>query len=120
MKTKIIASFLLGLVLAGCYYDSEEELYNCQLDAAGIKYSTTLAPVFNSYGCVSCHNGSGPSGGVVLENYAGVKAAVTGGRLFGAINHNAGFSPMPQGGGKMNACDIAKVKSWIDAGAPNN
>ena len=120
MKTKLIVLFVFGSLITSCYYDSEEELYNCSVDAASTKYATTLAPIFTSYGCVSCHNNGGPSGGVALENYAGVKAAVTSGRLYGAINHEPGFAPMPQGGSKMNACDIRKVKAWIDAGAPNN
>jgi hypothetical protein len=120
MKTKLIVLFIFALVITGCYNDSEEELYSCSVDAASIKYSTTLAALFNSYGCVSCHNNGSPSGGIALENHGGVKAAVTSGRLFGAVNHDPGFAPMPQGGSKMNACDIKKLKAWIDAGAPNN
>jgi hypothetical protein len=55
-----------------------------------------------------------------LEGYSNVKAKVTDGRLFGAINHSPGYAPMPDGQPKMDQCDINKVKTWIDAGAPNN
>jgi hypothetical protein len=37
-----------------------------------------------------------------------------------AINHSAGYSPMPKGGNKLPACQIAKVRRWVAAGAPNN
>jgi cytochrome c551/c552 len=120
MKTKLLLLLTIGALTTGCKYDNEEELYNCAVDAASTKYSITLTAIFSSYGCVGCHSGGVPSGGVTLENYAGVKAAITSGRLFGAVNHDPGFAPMPQGGSKMSSCDIKKVKAWIDAGAPNN
>lgn len=120
MKPKFIAA-LFGLTAAtGCYYQNEEELYNCSIDAANIRYSTTINTIFNSYGCIGCHGTLAPAGNIVLNTYAGVKSVATNGKLFGAISHAAGYEPMPQGSGKMNACDIRRVKAWIDAGAPNN
>lgn len=116
-------SFITAVLITGCYYDVEEELYppttNCNTPAT-VSFSQHVNPLFQSYGCLGCHGGGSPSGNVNLSSYNGVKAKVTDGRLFGAINHAAGFSPMPQGGNKMNACDIATVKAWIDAGALNN
>ena len=119
MKTTIIL-LLVMVVAAGCYYDNEEELYNCTVDPATIKYSTTITTILNAYGCKGCHSGGSPSGGIDLTTHANVKTVADNGRLYGSINHDAGFVPMPQGGGKMKACDIKKVKAWIDAGAPNN
>ncbi|MFN2440044.1 MAG: hypothetical protein ABR503_12650, partial [Chitinophagaceae bacterium] len=60
------------------------------------------------------------SGNISLGDYTSVKTQVNNGKLFGAINHAPGFSPMPQGANKMSQCDINKVKAWVDAGAPNN
>jgi len=120
MKPKFIAA-LFGLTAAtGCYYQNEEELYNCSIDAVNIRYSTTINTIFNSYGCIGCHGTLAPAGNIVLNTYAGVKSVATNGKLFGAISHAPGYEPMPQGSGKMNACDIRRVKAWIDAGAPNN
>ena len=119
MKTTIIL-FLLTAVAVGCYYDNEEELYNCSVDPATIKYSTTISTILNSYGCTGCHSGGSPSAGIDLTTHPGVAGVASSGRLYGAISHSSGFIPMPQSGGKMNACDIKKVKAWIDAGAPNN
>jgi hypothetical protein len=120
MKMKLVLVCLLTLSMAGCYYDNEEELYNCSVDPAAIKYSTTIVNMLTSYGCAGCHGNIAPSAGINLTSYAGVKGVADNGKLYGSINHAAGFVPMPQGGGKMNACDIKKVKAWIDAGALNN
>lgn len=120
MKTRCFLFFLLAVAATGCYYDKEDELYNCQVDAAGVKYSTTVKDLLLSYGCLGCHSAASPSGGITLSTYAGLKAVADNGRFYGAITHAAGFSPMPQGGDKMSACDIKKIKAWIDAGAPNN
>ncbi|RYY42338.1 MAG: hypothetical protein EOO06_21310 [Chitinophagaceae bacterium] len=70
--------------------------------------------------CVGCHSGTPPQGGINYTTYAGVKAKVDDGRLWGAINHAAGFSPMPKGGTKLSDCEIKQFKKWMDAGAPNN
>jgi hypothetical protein len=120
MKTKILLLLIIMVTVAGCYYDSEEELYNCSVDPATVKYSTTISTILISYGCIGCHSGPSPSASINLSAYAGIKTVADNGRLYGAISHAPGFVPMPQGGGKMNACDMKKVKAWIDAGAPNN
>ena len=39
-------------------------------------------------------------------------------KIVGAINHTTGFSAMPQGGDKLEQCDIDFLTAWIDAGAP--
>ena len=120
MKMKLAILLILGVTTIGCYYDNEEELYNCSVDAANIRYSTTINTILTSYGCAGCHGNVAPSAGINLTTHAGIKTVATNGKLFGAIDHAPGFSPMPQGAAKMNACDIKKVKAWIDAGAPNN
>src|SRR5215204_1333764 len=120
MKAIMIILFLVMIVMAGCYYDNEEELYNCSVDPATIKYSSTITTILNSYGCTGCHSGGSPSGAIDLTTHGGVEGVARSGRLFGAISHSSGFAAMPQGAGKMNGCDIRKVKAWIDAGALNN
>jgi hypothetical protein len=107
----------------GCTYNKEEELYpntgaNC--DTSSIRFSTIINSILQKYQCSFCHSSVAPSGNISLATYNSVKVQVNNGRLFGAINHQPGFSPMPQGGNKMSQCDINKVKAWIDAGAPNN
>lgn len=119
MKGKNLLVIISFVLLTGCYYDVEEELYgNC--NTSNVTYSTTIKGIIIGYSCLSCHTGPSPSGGFSLEGYNNVKAKVDDGRLFGAITHASGFAPMPQGYSKMTQCDINKVKAWIDAGAPNN
>lgn len=85
-----------------------------------MKYSTDIAPIISA-NCFACHSNANASiSGFSLEGHANLKAKVDQGRLLGAIMHSPGFTPMPQGGGKLSDCNISKIKSWIDAGAPNN
>lgn len=118
MKATIVIAVIF-CVLLGCRYDVEQ---NTNCNTSNVTYSSTITGIINTYGCLGsgCHGGASPGSGFKLDSYAGVKAKVTDGRLFGAINHFSGFIPMPQNSGKMTQCEINKVKAWIDAGAPNN
>jgi len=110
-----------GWTLSSCYYDNVEELYpnppTC--DTTNITYSGTVAPVMAAY-CNSCHSTTSASGGIITDNYNDLKSAVDGGRFWGAINHEPGYSSMPQGGEKLNECTLTKIDIWILDGAPNN
>jgi hypothetical protein len=129
MKVSQLKQLINGLLLAvitamlfsGCYYDTEEELYSGDIvcDTASVTYSTTIKPLVDG-SCTSCHSGSAASGNIDLTTYAGIKAQADNGAFYGAIAHADGFSPMPQGGNKLSDCLIAKVKHWIDQGAPQN
>lgn len=111
-------SAVIVFIVSGCYYDKEELLYGSNCDTSNVTYSSTITGIINSYGCLGCHVGANPSGGINLETYANVKMVVDNGRLYGAISHAPGFRPMPDGAAKMNSCDLKKVKAWIDAGTP--
>jgi hypothetical protein len=119
MKRQLVLAIVGIILLTGCYYDVEEDLYGT-CNTNNVTYSTTISGILNSYGCITCHTGPNPSGGFTLTSYAGVKAKINDGRLYGAINHLNGFAPMPQGAPKMTQCDLNKAKAWIDAGAPDN
>ena len=88
-------------------------------DTANVTFSGTIKTIMTNK-CVGCHSGNPPQGGINYTAYSGVKAKVDDGRLWGAINHAAGFSPMPKGGTKLSDCEIKQFKKWMDAGAPNN
>jgi len=119
----LISVLLLMFSISGCYYDNEEDLYpgssNC--DTSNVTYSNSVAPVFanaNGANCNSCHSSSNPSGNIVTDNYTSVKANIS--RIRGAINHQSGFSPMPQNGSKLSVCELTKIDVWINQGMPNN
>lgn len=120
-KTKIIL-LLCSVLMAGCYYDKEELLNpgGGTCDTNTVTYTGTIVPILQSNGCLGCHSGGSPSGNISLAAYANVRVVAQNGKLYGAINHSPGFSPMPQGGNKMNTCNITKIKAWIDAGSINN
>ena len=116
----IISFFLLWVMGTGCYYDKEEVLYPQSVcDTASVTYSRSVVPILSA-NCVSCHGGNTPSAGIKLDAYTGVKIQVDNGRLWGAVSHAVGFSPMPKNGLKMSTCNLTKIKKWIDAGALNN
>jgi len=114
--------FICIIVLTGCYYDKAELLYpqTGTCDTTNSTYSKAVLPALQTYGCIGCHSGAAPSGNVLLNTYTNVKTYVQNGKFYGSINQSAGYSAMPQGGNKMNACTINKIKAWIDAGALNN
>jgi len=88
-------------------------------DTLNVTYAVTIRNIISNK-CQGCHNGAGASAGIDLSTYTGVKAKITDGRLWGAINHLPGFSPMPKNGAKLSDCEITQVRKWIDAGSPNN
>lgn len=116
---------LVFFILSGCYYDNEEALYgtpNTVCNTTVTKYSTEIKPILQSY-CLSCHSNSvalGSGGGIKLQDYADVKSSVLNGKLVGSIDHSAGFSAMPKGGGTLNVCDITIIKTWITKGSLND
>jgi uncharacterized membrane protein len=88
-------------------------------DVTNVTFNSTIRPTINNK-CVGCHSGRAPQGGFSFDTYAGVKAKVDDGRLWGAVNHLPGYSPMPKGGAKLSNCEINQFRKWIEAGAPNN
>lgn len=109
------------LTFQSCYYDNEETLYPvaADCDTLNVTYSATIAPIMNT-NCNFCHGGSSPLAGINTDSYSGLKDVVDNGRLWGAINHNSGFSPMPKDRPKLSDCNLDKIRIWIDEGALNN
>lgn len=70
--------------------------------------------------CVGCHSYPDPQGGVSLESYSQIEASALSGALFGVINHEDGYVPMPYGLPKLSDCQINQVRQWIDDGAMDN
>lgn len=124
-------SIVLGLLLAssGCYFDNLEELHpellldgNCDTTAV-MSYQTHIQPILsNSCGSTNaCHNTQGAGGGVILETYTGVKAAVNNGKLLSSILWDGNAQQMPKSSpSQLNDCSITKIQKWIDTGAQNN
>ena len=88
-------------------------------DTISVSYSQTVSPILTNH-CTGCHSGASASGGIQLNTHAGVAAVAQNGRLWGAISHQNGYSPMPQGGDQLPACELSQIKAWIDDGALDN
>jgi len=97
--------------------------YNNRCDSTGcdstnVTYTRSINPILQSW-CVSCHSGSSPGGGFKLETYDEAKAVANGGRLMGALRHDAGYSPMPKPGTIiLSPCEINMFAKWIRIGEP--
>jgi hypothetical protein len=88
-----------------------------------ISFSTQVLPILQNR-CVSCHNSSQASAGVMLDNYAHVQATSNNIRnntsvLIGAIRRMTGFKAMPPGY-LLDECSIRTIELWIDQGTLNN
>lgn len=70
--------------------------------------------------CAGCHSGGSPSAGISLTTYEEIETSALSGALFGVINHDGGYAPMPYGLAKLSDCKINQVKQWIDNGALND
>ncbi len=121
IKYKLIVLVLMVMVATSCYYDNEEYLYpglnDCNTEQ--VEFSQQIMPLFNN-NCTACHSGAAAGAGIGLTNHADIVEAVNGGRLMGAIRHDAGFSAMPKAAPKLDDCSISLVESWIADGMPNN
>ena len=115
-----ISVITICLLMAACYYDVEEELYpQVGCFSTDMSFSNDILPIIES-NCFPCHDALTIDGNINLEGYDRVKVHIDNGRLVGAITYSPGFSPMPQGKPKLLDCDIEKIQSWVNDGAPNN
>ena len=109
---------MMFVLFNSCKRDGEETAPRC--DTSNVTYSVTITGLINTYKCKNCHNNTFMPAGINAESYASLKVPALNGRLYGALSHTSPYISMPLGGPKMSDCDLAKVKAWIDAGAPNN
>lgn len=113
-------AMMMTTLMDSCYYDNEQDLYPvAQCDTSAVTYTSTVEPIVN-VNCLNCHSAAENQGGITLEGYDATKAYVDAGSFMGTINHASGSNPMPKNASKLSDCDIQKLQSWVNAGAPNN
>ena len=119
--TGLLGLLVLTLLFTGCYNDNEYDLYpfSNTCDSSNVTYAQTIAPMMIS-NCNVCHSTTIATGNVVTDNYDGLSTIAKNGKLWGCVNQDPGFLPMPDGGAKLAGCDLGKIKKWINAGSPNN
>lgn len=112
--------FLLFIGFAACTYNSEEELYpNPECQILNMSYVDDVLPILETH-CFPCHSRAANFGNITLEGYDNLIDFVDDQSLLGSIQHESGYSAMPQGQAMLIECNIEKIKSWINDGAPEN
>ena len=116
IKKILIPTFLICVCVYGCDYDNEEELFGLQTcDTTNISFATTIEPlILNNCAIEGCHVPG--NGRVLLRNYAEIKENVDDGGIEQQAIRDRAMPP----DGPLAACDLQKLASWINAGAPNN
>jgi hypothetical protein len=122
-----MSAVAISTLVESCYYDKESVLYptasTATCDTTTAKFATFVSPLIaNGCATASCHSTTAKASGINLGNYAAIKAYIVADKetFIGSIDQIVGFSKMPKGGGKFAACDITKLKAWMNAGALNN
>jgi hypothetical protein len=114
-----LVAVCIVLTATSCYYDVEEVLYPGGCNSETVTYSGTVLPILQRE-CFTCHDNLSQNGGISLEGYSKVLITVDNGSLLGAIRHEQGYSAMPDGLAKLDACTIEKIEKWVGEGAPDN
>ncbi|HEX8427757.1 hypothetical protein [Hymenobacter sp.] len=124
MYNKLLLLLGSGLLLTACASENGEDQTpdappapTC--NTANVTYALTVAPLLQK-NCTSCHNSNFAGGRINLSTYDQVRTVALSGRLMGSVDHEAGYSPMPKGGTKLDDCDISQLRKWVTDGAVNN
>jgi len=96
--------------------------------AQNISYTNNIKPLFDKYGCTSCHGGNGnlfvtPYANLFItgDHKPDVVKGDTNSVIILKIKGTAGFgSQMPEGGPVMASNDLKLIVQWIKNGAPEN
>ncbi len=128
MKKSILLCRLIQGIIAGLFFtvvmtpacssDSEDEIVP-ECDLENVTYSEIIAPIMAAR-CNACHSGASPPLEIKTDNYADLRVIALSSRLVGAINHDEGFSPMPQGQPQLDKCPREQIAAWVNDGAPAN
>lgn len=116
---KILSVFLAAtLVIFSCNKQPLEVEKPDPIIPSTISFSEDVMLVFNTH-CngVYCHGGG--ADGKYFDTYSNVMLvpSVT---LLGAINHTAGFEPMPKSQPKLRQGEIDTITAWINEGRIDN
>jgi hypothetical protein len=130
----------LGIILSGiallgaCSYTHESiPEPTCTSVPVSVSYKTDVLPILKD-DCYRCHSADnynkafpdGSNGALNMESFSALSnwTHPIGGAesyIVGSIKQLPGYNQMPYDGKEgPDACEIAIIKAWVDAGAPNN
>jgi mono/diheme cytochrome c family protein len=109
-------------IIAAWIEQGAQNTTNCgngPCDSTVFTFAAEIQPIVQN-NCVGCHSGTTPSGGHNFTTHSGLQAVALSGKLLAAVTHAAGAVPMPYNAAKLSDCNIAKIRQWVQSGAPNN
>jgi hypothetical protein len=125
MRRKSIIHALLILLLStviflSCVSNNESDLYGTpDCDTTNVTWNSKISAIMK-VNCVVCHGEEVSYNGVRHDSYKSEMIVVNDGRLRGVVNHLNGYAKMPKDRGKLPACELMLINTWLDKGAPEN
>lgn len=121
----LLTLFIAAILLQACYNDKADQLYPAPIagcDTNNVTYSGFVSPILSSTTCTksNCHANPSPQAGLVLSKYEDVRKAALEHTLVNTIADSPGYRHMPDDGGRLDACVIAKINAWVNQGAQQN
>ena len=105
---------LLTIILFGC--GKFQKGYDCTGQTP--TYNNDIKAIYDANCATSgCHNSQYHPSGIDLSTYAGATAA-NNDAILGSVEHDAGYSAMPQGAGKLSDTQIKKIYCWMQNNKP--
>ena len=114
---KYLVTALCGVILLiSCEKDEDPSV-----DCTGLTptYTSEIKAILDTSCALSgCHNAGTQQEGIDLSNYADAKIVSSEDRFLGAINHQNGYTPMPQNSAKLSTDKINLLTCWVQNGSP--
>lgn len=120
----VINAFLIIMfitaVSVSCVSNNEYDLYGIpDCDTTNVTWDSKISAIMQA-NCVVCHGEDVSYNGVRHDSYESEMIVVNDGRLRGVVNHLDGYVKMPKDRGKLPACELELINTWLDNGAPEN
>jgi cytochrome c5 len=119
----IISACIVAISWYSCQYKKEAIAYPVSTcDTSVVRFSVEIRSILqaNCYICHAAAVANAAGGGYNYETYAGITPNVANGKLLRSIMQVPGSDFMPKNAAKLSDCDIAKFRTWIRNGYPNN
>jgi hypothetical protein len=115
--------FIIPIVAIGILFSCNKEAAVAPptTECAGLTptYETDIKAIVSKNCAYSgCHSATNRADGIDLSTYALTKAEIAKARFMASINHEKGYSAMPERADKLPATSIQTLNCWIKNGTP--
>jgi hypothetical protein len=114
---RLLSFFIIVIIGISCSSENVQELQD-PCDSADVVFKQDVEALLSA-NCTDagCHNGPNGVGGLDLNTYASAKEIADNGKLMNRITGAGNLMPPS---GKLPKCDIERIRTWVEQGAPNN